>query len=170
MSKFSPCSLWDFAISVYSAQGVENACLALQERRDVDVSLLLFFIWSARQGFGVLSNNELELAIAISDDWQMEIIKPLRGVRGVLKAKNSDIASSGLLRKSILQNELDAERLELENLHKLLTRKPMTGQSDEYRIENAKQTVLNYLSQKTSNAAHSERDLKDVALICKAAF
>ena len=103
-------------------------------------------------------------------DWQTEIIKPLRQVRRVLKVKGVESASCGSLRKSVLQNELDAERLELESLRRLLTRQPLAGQSDQQRAENAKQNALNYVSRNTLVAELDSDDLNDITFICSAAF
>ena len=54
---FEDHPFWDFSLHTYSAEGVGEACIALQERRGVDVNLILFCAWNGASGRGVLSTD-----------------------------------------------------------------------------------------------------------------
>ena len=41
---------WRFSLRTYRAPGVQEACLALQDRCGADVNLLLFCGWTGRDG------------------------------------------------------------------------------------------------------------------------
>lgn len=41
---------WDFSLAVYQAQGVESACLELQDEHGVNVNLLLLLCWCLQHG------------------------------------------------------------------------------------------------------------------------
>ncbi|MEE9251196.1 MAG: TIGR02444 family protein, partial [Alphaproteobacteria bacterium] len=78
-----PC--WDFALAVYRREGVEEACLALQERHGIDVNVLLFCCWLGQSGRGALSGDEMARTLAAVKQWHGAVVGGLRAVRGVLK-------------------------------------------------------------------------------------
>lgn len=112
---------WDYSISLYQRPGVEDACLELQRRHDLDVNLLLLCCWLGARGIGLdrAAMQRAELAVRA---WQVEVIRPLRAVRRRLKAKLLDPDPTSVheswpdlaqaLRDRVLAVELDAERLE----------------------------------------------------------
>jgi uncharacterized protein (TIGR02444 family) len=111
-------SLWGFAIALYSAPGVADACLALQDRYGCDVNLLLFAAWMGAVRNRTLASGEMNEAALAVRDWHAEIVRPLRGVRRRLKSgplPAPDRASEAL-RARIKSVEIDAERLELAAL------------------------------------------------------
>ncbi len=125
---FPPSQLWDYALRLYSDADVAAACLRLQERRALDVNLLLFCIWAAASGRGRLSEAELEAGIEAGAHWQDEVVAPLRHVRRYLKAPTAPIDArlGGELRRGIADGELFAEHMELQFLNDILKR-PATG-------------------------------------------
>ncbi|MEO1038614.1 MAG: TIGR02444 family protein [Pseudomonadota bacterium] len=112
---------WDFSLDVYARPGVEEACLSLQSRGG-DVNLALWIIWAAREGLD--SRSALGEAIAISRSWREAVIHPLRRARTALKPQpagfDADAASS--LRKTLLEAELNAERIQQDALYALAQR------------------------------------------------
>lgn len=113
-------SLWDFSWRVYHEPGVAEACLELQDRRGLDVNLLLACCWAGSRGHA-LSAAEMDRLTAAVAPWQEQVVRPLRGVRRWLKdqdAASPDSAES--LRQAIKGHELDAERLEQDILHAAL--------------------------------------------------
>jgi uncharacterized protein (TIGR02444 family) len=112
---------WDYALELYRREGVEAACLELQERHGLDVNVVLLCCWLA--GRGIVAD---ELALAriaeMSEAWQEEFVRPLRAVRNRLKAaltepRPGDIAArwpelAAGLRQRALALEIDGERLE----------------------------------------------------------
>ncbi len=114
------CAFWTFSTDLYGRPGVEAGCLALQERHDLDVNLLLFALWLADCGV-VFDAPMLERAKATVASWHAETTGPLRAVRRQLRhrietADPDDIAGRWpdqvtAFRRKILQLELDSEHL-----------------------------------------------------------
>ncbi len=109
--------LWAFSVAAYGAPGAAVACLRLQDRHGVDVNVLLFSLWAARDG------HELDVAainavVKATADWQTQVVQPLRGLRQRLKADGhgAPAASAERVRAQIKAAELEAERVEQEIL------------------------------------------------------
>jgi uncharacterized protein (TIGR02444 family) len=112
---------WDYALELYRKEGVETACLELQQRHGVDVNIVLLCCWLGHRG---IAADEAVLArIAdVVEAWQEEVVRPLRAVRGRLKAaltmpQPGSVAArwpelAGALRQRVLALEIDGERLE----------------------------------------------------------
>lgn len=106
---------WAFSLAVYGRTGVAAACLALQDRRGVDVNLLLLLLWAgARCGVRLTAAEVDRIAGAIAP-WHRDVVVPLRAVRRRLKG---DAAAEGL-RERVKAVELESERLEQDRLHAL---------------------------------------------------
>jgi uncharacterized protein (TIGR02444 family) len=107
-------SLWRFSLRTYRRGGVQEACLALQDRCGVDVNLLLFCAWTGLAG-RALDDASLRSAVGRVGHWQAEVIAPLRLARRGLKRQMADAAVGALalpLRKRVLALELELERIE----------------------------------------------------------
>lgn len=112
---------WAFSLEIYGRPGVEDACLDLQRRLDLDVNLLLLCCWLATHGVHLDEAAARRVAGAV-EGWRIEVVRPLRAVRRRLKvrladpergtvfAATPDIASA--LRAGVIDLELDAEHLE----------------------------------------------------------
>ena len=83
--KIPPSAFWDFSLAVYPREGVESACLELQERHGLDVNLVLFCCWVGASGRGVIEEDDLDRLLAATEPWQKEVVWPIRGVRRRLK-------------------------------------------------------------------------------------
>ncbi len=108
--------LWAFSLVVYGGDGVADECLALQERLNLDVNLLLLAAFAAaREGlqFAVRDIAEANAAIV---NWHEGIVRPLRHARRTLKPAAE--SSGGLrepsmaLRAPVQSADLAAEKLE----------------------------------------------------------
>jgi len=127
--------LWDFATWAYKREGVEKACLALQNRLNADVNLVLFCIWLSYRGAGAGNlATYLGTALKISRDWQKNLVEPLRTARQNLKAMlaaasfgDAEQPAAEALRQHIKQCELDMERLQTLALYALVTTGEDTG-------------------------------------------
>ena len=106
--------LWDFALRLYKAPGVADACLDLQERNGVDVPVLLFAAWLI-QGSIALSPAKTQHIIELVREWRDEVVAPLRTVRKRLKTgpRPAPDNQSEVLRDAVKAAELSAERIEL---------------------------------------------------------
>jgi uncharacterized protein (TIGR02444 family) len=115
MSDFLPHPFWNFSLEIYSADGVAEACLDLQERRGCDVNVLLFCCWLGASGRPTLTADRLRAILKVSDEWQADIVKPLRQVRRLLKDKPYSGAlpeTVDAARRRVADAELAAEHAE----------------------------------------------------------
>jgi uncharacterized protein (TIGR02444 family) len=115
---------WDYSWAVYHECGVARACLDLQAREGLNVNILLFCCWAGRHGHS-LTAAQLHLLRDAVAAWQREVVGPLRAVRRWLKTPEGlpdppDPSDSEVLREAIKENELTAERLEQDILHRTL--------------------------------------------------
>ena len=113
-------SLWDWALMAYSADGVADACLELQDAAGQNVPLLLWAGWCARTG-RVPDEDALEAAGDTARAWQETAIAPLRAVRRALKPRAPDLddADREAVRAQVKAVELEAERRLLAALEAL---------------------------------------------------
>ncbi|MBK1650655.1 TIGR02444 family protein [Halorhodospira halochloris] len=106
--------LWRFAEDVYGREGVQAACLKLQARYGLSISMLLAAIWSGLQGYGRFGVTNVEGAIRRGQEWDREVIDPLRALRRHLKLHPPKGAEDETyqLRKQLINSELTAEAIE----------------------------------------------------------
>ncbi|PWG64854.1 TIGR02444 family protein [Sediminicurvatus halobius] len=106
--------LWQFAVALYEMEGVKAACLSIQARYGISISLLLGAVWAGGAGYGRLGATDLETAIRRGVEWHREIIEPMRSLRRRLR----QAPPKGLektterLRRAVLDQELEAERIQ----------------------------------------------------------
>ncbi len=118
MSSTEPsATLWDFAVRIYGCDGVAAACLALQERHDIDVPLLLFAAWTASNGMALSPAHAAEASASVAD-WHREVVQALRTVRQRLKTGPAPAPSPAteVLRATVKRAELESEKLQLASL------------------------------------------------------
>lgn len=75
--------LWEYALRTYAREHVASACLDLQDRFGMDVNLLLYAAWLAREGRR-LTHEHLAALDAVVTGWRGSVIRPLRGLRRAL--------------------------------------------------------------------------------------
>jgi len=107
-----------FALAVYDADGVPPACLALQDRFELDVNVLLLSAYVGAVRCLTLTTELIGSARALVDPWHTDVVRPLRAVRRRLKTgpAPAPFADTDVLRRDIGKAELDAEMIELEQL------------------------------------------------------
>lgn len=121
---------WDFSLAVYGRPGVPACCLALQDRRGVDVNLLLFAAW-AGLGCGIrLSAGELARIDGAVAGWRDEVVRPLRALRR--RARTEDDAFYRRMKAA----ELEAERVQQDRLFATGGFTPKAGGSVELAAAN----------------------------------
>lgn len=108
---------WSFSLGFYGRPGVSDACLDLQDRHGLDVNLVLYCCWRG----DILSEAQLQAAIALTAPWRAEIVQPLRALRRRLKPGFPPFPDAEVqgLRKRIADVELEAERLQQQALEAL---------------------------------------------------
>lgn len=111
---------WRFSLQFYRLPKVADACIALQEEAGVDVNLLLFLLWHARQRRR-LSTAEVAALEAKIARWRDITVIPLRSVRRALKTPPAlvEAATAEAFRSRIKAVELEAERLQQEAMYAL---------------------------------------------------
>lgn len=110
----APDSLfWRFSLALYARPGVPPACLALQDEAGVDVNVMLYLLYLAgrkRQ----LSIEEVRRIDDTVANWREQVVRPLRGVRRVLKGDAAPLPGPDAerLRSQVKKIELEAERIQ----------------------------------------------------------
>ena len=100
-----------FAEALYARTGVEQACLDLQDRRGLDVPVLLHACWLGSRA-RVLRAAESAAVVWKTMAWRNEVVRPLRRARRRLKAglENMPRELSEPVRQQVKAAELAAER------------------------------------------------------------
>src|SRR2546425_13274271 len=99
--------LWRFSQDFYALPGVAPALIALQDRDELDVNLMLFALWLGVAGGSPLDQPTLAAAETAVCDIRTEVVDPLRALRRRLKGNpDKDMQS---LRESVKALELTAE-------------------------------------------------------------
>lgn len=115
-------AFWSWSLAFYDRPGVPAACIGLQDRCGVDVNLLLLGLWLAARGLRLNSAAAARIA-ARAEGWQSEVVAPLRSVRRRLRqglgALDGGAEALVELRRQIAAAELEAERLEQQELERL---------------------------------------------------
>ncbi len=111
---------WRFSLQFYRLPKVADACIALQEEAGVDVNLLLYLLWQARQT-RQLSATDIKALEARIAPWREMTVVPLRNVRRALKSPPPllDGSAAEAFRNRIKAVELEAERLQQEAMFTL---------------------------------------------------
>ena len=105
--------LWDFACEIYGIQHIRNLCLELQNQALANVNCLLSSAWAAKHKLVI----DWEVTLSQITSWHTEVVVPLRAVRSNL-GKNHAIEA--YIRKSILNIELETEKVEIAILYQVL--------------------------------------------------
>jgi len=109
---------WTFSLRLYARPGVAPACLALQDRHDLDVNVLLYCLWlGAERGVHVSESDTARITACVTP-WFDAVVRPLRALRVDLKSDphGAPPPLAASLRNDIKRAELDAERVEQQIL------------------------------------------------------
>ena len=104
-------SLWDWSLKAWSADGVAEACLELQDAAGQNIPLLLWAAWAAAEGRRP-DADAIEAACDTARAWQDTAVAPLRAVRRALKTRAPDLDDTAreALRTRVKAVELEAEQ------------------------------------------------------------
>lgn len=156
---FPPNEFWDFSTRLHARDDVERACLALQDRHDIDVNVLLFCYWVAASGRATFRPGELAAALDAVRSWRHEVVLPLRAVRlkleGDVRPAARHLADD--LARVTAECELHAEHMEQLMLYRSLER-PGTGTFDAlHRAEDAARNLGQYFEVLETSASAEDR-------------
>src|SRR4051794_31488432 len=103
---------WRFSLRFYSRPNVAAACLVLQDESGADVNLMLFLLFLAEHKRQTTKADVARLDVAVRA-WRNNVVKPLRGLRRVLKTGVGEIpiAVSETFRGQIKRLELESEQI-----------------------------------------------------------
>lgn len=135
-------ALWRFSLAFHALPEVGEAMIALQDRRGLDVNLMLFALWLGISGRGALGSDLLVAAEATTGTLRSEIIEPLRRLRRKLRHHpDGDVQQ---LREGVKALELAGEKAAQARLARLGVRAP-TDASIEDRLAAAHDNLALYL-------------------------
>ena len=104
--------LWTFTLAIYRREGVSQACIALQDRRGLDVNFLLLALFAGTRGVA-LEREHWQRLEAAAQPWRERVIHPLRGVRRWLKTQPSLAAAVvDPIRRAVLAQEIESEGMQ----------------------------------------------------------
>ncbi|MHA3021187.1 TIGR02444 family protein [Mycobacterium sp. BMJ-28] len=150
----------EFALGLYAADGVSRAALGLQDRRGVDVNMLLFAAFIGARGQRPLTHADVEAARNRVGWWQDEVVTPLRAVRRTLK--NAAVPGAADLSSRLQEIELAAEFAELDELAKLA---PAPQAGGGLRTEDAIREALGATVTVYAGAPPDAADDADIAVL-----
>jgi uncharacterized protein (TIGR02444 family) len=108
--------LWRFSLAVYRGAGVQEECLAVQERFGVDVNLLMLCAYAGAVECAVLSASDIADALDASGAWHANAVRALRQVRRTMKPWGTGEGPFArvveALRTKVKGAELEAEQIE----------------------------------------------------------
>lgn len=140
--------LWQFALGFYRREGVEEACLALQDRFGADVTLLILCCFTGHHGamLDEVAVNELSGRFA---PWAGCVVSPLREVRRYLKTLKPEEGGgegASALRQEVKRLELQAEKLQIQMLERALSLLPAKDGRAADRRGICRANLLRYLN------------------------
>lgn len=110
-------AFWRFSLAFYERPGVADALIALQDRDDFDVNLILFALWFGISGRGALDGDILMAAQGAAGALRSELVEPLRRLRRKLRHHpDGDVQR---LREGVKALEIAGEKLVQERLARL---------------------------------------------------
>lgn len=113
-TKDAAADVWALTLATYAGEGVAAACIGLQDRHGVGVSVLLALMGLAALGHPVPDARAMDAVLQRAEAWQRRVIEPLRGARRSLPhAAPAVIEDSAKdVRRALLAQEIETERLQ----------------------------------------------------------
>lgn len=100
------------ALALYERAPLREACLRLQDRNGLDVTLLLYCLWAAGTGRAPLDAARLAGIETQLQPWRETTILPLRAVRRRLKGDARDPGET--VRRQVAAAEIAAEMVAMD--------------------------------------------------------
>ncbi len=112
---FEDHPFWDYALSVYKGDGVSAACIALQDKHEIDVNYLLLSLWTAHDGRPPLTPAEFDALFQVTDGWNREIVCEIRALRARVSSGYGAVGERrrAAVRNAALTLEIDCEHVEM---------------------------------------------------------
>ena len=106
--------VWELTLATYAGEGVAAACIGLQDRHGVGVSVLLALTALAALDYPVPDERGMAVVLERAESWQRRVIEPLRASRRELpQAAPTLIADAAqTVARHLLAQEIETERLQ----------------------------------------------------------
>jgi uncharacterized protein (TIGR02444 family) len=113
----SAMRLWDWAVAIHQAPGVDPALIEIQDVHGQCTSFLLWAAWAAKTG-RTLGGETLARGAALAQPWEREVTAPVRAARRALKRgwPGVDDEPREALRSRVKAAEFEAEERLLDTL------------------------------------------------------
>lgn len=144
-------SFWDFSVRTYRTDNVHEACLALQDERDVDVNMLLFCFW-----FGVTRGRQeaksFQNTFNFSETWATRVVRPLRHVRTWMKLDGCHgpympTDSCMEFREKVKSVEFTAEKMQEDILESIVVSIPEKELAVQDQLDAAIKNIYQYFTE-----------------------
>lgn len=168
--EFEDHPFWDYSLRVYGGKGVPAACLALQDRFEIDVNVMLFCGWIGHSGRGVMTAAELTTVLDAVSEWNERIVRGLRAVRQALRGGMPPVPdqTGEALRRRILDIEVDSEHAEQLMLAAAIDRPVSEGLAENRRAADALANIAAYFA--SHGVVLVQADADNLVVILGAAF
>ncbi len=70
-------SFYNFASTFFQNSEVEDACLSLYEKYQVNANVLMFCCWLARENYRRLTTEQIQMVLHRIEDWCDKVLQPL---------------------------------------------------------------------------------------------
>ena len=128
---------WRFSNAAYSVTGVEQCCLAWQDRWGANVNAVLYLLWLGRSAC-VLDETAIREALKGVRKWQLDVVQPLREVRRTVSREQ---AGSDFYR-ALKAVELEAEQYEQARWYRQAVATVNAAQMTEWELPLADRDAL----------------------------
>ncbi|MDJ0948916.1 MAG: TIGR02444 family protein [Alphaproteobacteria bacterium] len=170
LAGFPESPVWSYSVDLYGRPGVSAACLSLQDRRGLDVNLLLYCCWLAAEGHGALSTDALRGTAEASQPWQRNVVAGLRAIRRQLKGGLQPVPRTlvAAVRDRLSALEIDCEQVEQFVLSDLAPEAPENPVPEEDRATMAAANLRAYCT--LDGARLNTDDIEDLISVLSGAF
>ena len=167
---FESHPFWDYSLDVYRRDGVSPALITFQDRHNLDVNILLLCLWAGQSGCGELDDSDFGHALAVSANWNPEIVCAIRDVRIRLRQEIALVpkALSDAVRKKLLELEIECEHVEQLSLVAGISHQEIRAGTSEKNMEDCGQNLKSYFARRGCNPDADDR--RELIVILSAAF
>jgi len=136
--------------------------LTLQDALGVDVCLLLFALFAAREHDVQLDRVSLQELDRVVAEWRDQVVRPLRAIRRRLKGDPPPQAASDVhaLREQIKKSEIEAEQIELAMLGRHFSENPPAPRTEPADISAVLDEVADYFAMRSGNATAQAPEMR----------
>jgi uncharacterized protein (TIGR02444 family) len=160
-------TLWSFSVKLYAKPKIEEACVCLHEKYQINLNLLFFCCWLADEQYSPLNEKHIKKIIKKILPWHTRIIKPLRKLHKTFN-KNQQNKKLKKLNRDFVSSELLAEQIEQSLIIQATKILEKQLDTDCNKTNTALSNIFTYL--KYQNINLHKNDLEKIYRIVKICF